>query len=205
MQLFRVHPVNPQPRLMQQAAALLRDGAVIAYPTDSCYALGCQLGNKEGLERIRRLRLLDDEHHFTLVCRDLSQLSLYARVDNSAFRLLKAFTPGPYTFILRATGEVPRRLQHPKRRTVGLRVPAHPVCQALLEAHGEPLASATLLLPDEPLALSEPEEIERRLRGRVELTVDAGACGVEPTTVVDLSEGEPRLLRRGRGDPQRFE
>lgn len=205
MQRFRVHPVNPQPRLMQQAAAMLREGAVIAYPTDSCYALGCRLGDKEGLERIRRLRLLDDDHHFTLVCRDLSQLSVYARVDNSAFRLLKAFTPGPYTFILRATGEVPRRLQHPRRRTAGLRVPAHPVCQALLEAHGEPLASVTLLLPDEPLALSEPDDIEQRLRGRIELTIDAGACGVDPTTVVDLSGDEPRVVRRGLGNPEPFE
>jgi len=204
-QLFKIHPQTPQRRLVSQAVALIRAGALVVYPTDSCYAFGCHMGNKQAMERIGRIRQLGDGHNYTLVCRDLSELSSYARVDNSAFRLLKAFTPGPYTFILRASQEVPRRLQNPKRRSIGLRVPDHAITRALLEALGEPLMSTTLLLPDDELPLSEPEEIVDRLEGRIDLFIDGGACGVEPTTVVDLMEETPRVLRRGRGDASVFE
>ena len=199
-QLFRVHPRNPQRRLLRQAAEAVRAGGVIVYPTDSSYALGCRIGEKEALERIRAIRRLEPGHNFTLVCRDLSELATYARVDNAAYRFLKALTPGPYTFILRATKEVPRRLQHPRRRTIGIRVPDHVVTQALLEEVGEPLLSVTCQLPGEALPLTDPEEIRERLRGRVELVIDAGACGVEPTTVIDLVSGVPVVVRRGIGD-----
>ncbi len=199
-QLFRVHPRNPQRRLLRQAAEAVRAGGVIVYPTDSSYALGCRIGEKEALERIRAIRRLEPGHNFTLVCRDLSELATYARVDNAAYRFLKALTPGPYTFILRATKEVPRRLQHPRRRTIGIRVPDHAVTQALLEEVGEPLLSVTCQLPDEALPLTDPEEIRERLRRRVDLVLDAGACGVEPTTVIDLVSGVPVVVRRGIGD-----
>ncbi len=199
-QIFRVHPRNPQRRLLRQAAEVVRAGGVIVYPTDSSYALGCRIGEKEALERIRAIRRLEPGHNFTLVCRDLSELATYARVDNAAYRFLKALTPGPYTFILRATKEVPRRLQHPRRRTIGIRVPDHVVTQALLEEVGEPLLSVTCQLPGDELPLTDPEEIRERLRGRVDLVVDAGACGVEPTTVIDLVSGVPVVVRRGIGD-----
>ncbi len=199
-QMFRVHPRNPQRRLLRQAAEVVRAGGVIVYPTDSSYALGCRIGEKEALERIRAIRRLEPGHNFTLVCRDLSELATYARVDNAAYRFLKALTPGPYTFILRATKEVPRRLQHPRRRTIGIRVPDHVVTQALLEEVGEPLLSVTCQLPGDELPLTDPEEIRERLRGRVDLVVDAGACGVEPTTVIDLVSGVPVVVRRGIGD-----
>ena len=204
-QFFTVHPDNPQPRLIKQAAAMVRDGAVIAYPTDSCYALGCHLGDKDAVARIRRIRGLDDSHYMTLMCRDLSELARYARVDNVQFRLLKNNTPGSYTFILDATKEVPRRLQHPKRNTVGIRIPDHPVALALLEELGEPLLSSTLILPGEEQALNEAEEIRSHLDTQLDLVLDGGATGLEPTTVIDLTSDVPALLRRGKGDVAPFE
>ncbi|HEY3643915.1 MAG TPA: L-threonylcarbamoyladenylate synthase [Gammaproteobacteria bacterium] len=203
-QYFVVHPVNPQKRLIHQAAELLRAGAVVVYPTDSCYALGCRLGDKDAMERIRYIRRADKDHNFTLMCRDLSEIATYAKVDNPTFRLLKAFTPGPYTFILEATREVPRRLQHPKRKTIGIRVPEHPVPQALLAELGEPIMSSTLILPGDDGPLTDPEEMRARLEHEVELVMDGGPCGFEATTVVDLTGDEPRLLRTGRGDPKPF-
>ena len=203
-QYFIVHPVNPQKRLIHQAAELLRAGAVIVYPTDSCYALGCRLGDKEAMERIRHIRQADKDHNFTLVCRDLSEIATYAKVDNPTFRLLKAHTPGPYTFILEATREVPRRLQHPKRKTIGIRVPDHPVPQAILAELGEPIMSSTLILPGDDAPLTDPEEMRARLERRVELVMDGGPCGVEATTVLDLTGETPRLVRAGRGDPKPF-
>ena len=200
-----MHPQNPQRRLVGQAVALLRAGALMVYPTDSCYALACTLGDKSGQERIRRIRGVPDSHFLTVVCRDLSELALYAKVDNSAFRLLRANTPGPFTFILKATRDVPRRLQDPKRRTVGLRVPSHPVAQALLEALGEPLLSATLKLAGDDRPLSDPDEIEERTGKLVDLIVESGGCGLEPTSVVDLTEGVPQIVRRGAGDVAVFE
>lgn len=204
-QFFTIHPDNPQPRLIRQAAAMLRDGAVIAYPTDSCYALGCHLGDRTAVERIRRIRGLDDNHYMTLMCRDLSELARYARVDNAQFRLLKNNTPGSYTFILEATREVPKRLQHPKRNSVGLRIPDHPVALALLEELGEPLLSSTLILPDESQPLSNAEEIRDRIGRGVDLILDGGPTGLEPTTVVDLTGDTPAITRRGRGDTAPFE
>ena len=204
-QVFHLHPQNPQRRLVGQAVSLLRAGAVVIYPTDSCYALGCTLGDKAGQERIRRIRGLSESHFLSVVCRDLSELALYAKVDNSSFRLLRAHTPGPYTFILKATRDVPRRLQDPKRRTVGLRVPSHPVAQALLEALGEPLLSATLKLPGDDRPLSDPDEVEARTGKLVDLILESGGCGVEPTSVVDLTEGVPRVVRRGAGQTAAFE
>lgn len=203
-QYFQIHPDNPQRRLVAKAVEIVRAGGVIAYPTDSAYALGCHLGDKAAMERIRAIRRLDSNHHFTLVCRDLSELGVYARVDNTVFRLLKQFTPGPYTFILEGTREVPRRLLHPKRKTIGLRIPDHRITQALLEVLGEPLASVTLILPGEEYPLTDPEEIRRRLEHRVDLVIDGGPCGLEPTTVVDLTGPSPRILRRGKGDPAPF-
>lgn len=203
-QLFSVHPHTPQRRLIEQAAERVRAGAVIVYPTDSCYALGCHLGDKDAVQRIRDIRQVDDRHHMTLVCRDLSEIAQYARVDNRQFRLLKSATPGSYTFILQATREVPRRLQHPKRATIGLRIPDHPVAQALLAALDEPLLSATLLLPDDPLPLNDASEIRSRLERRVDLVLDSGSCGVEPTTVVDLTGEVPEVTRIGKGDPAVF-
>jgi tRNA threonylcarbamoyl adenosine modification protein (Sua5/YciO/YrdC/YwlC family) len=202
---FDVHPDNPQPRLIAQAAEMVRDGGLIVYPTDSCYAFGCQLGNKAGIDRIREIRRLDDRHHFTLVCRDFAQLGQFVKVGNSIFRSVKAATPGSYTFILPATREVPRRLWHPKKHTVGVRIPRHTVAQALLAALGEPLLSSTLLLPDMDEPLTQGWEIKERLDHAVDAVVDSGDCGTEPTTVVDLSQDEPEILRRGAGDPSRFE
>jgi tRNA threonylcarbamoyl adenosine modification protein (Sua5/YciO/YrdC/YwlC family) len=198
-QFFTVHPDTPQLRLIRQAAALVREGAVIAYPTDSCYALGCQLGNKDAVQRMRQIRGVDENHHFTLMCRDLSEISLYARVDNVQFKQIKNNTPGSYTFILQATKEVPRRLQHPKRSTVGIRIPDNAVALALLEELGEPLLSTTLILPGDEEPLGDAEEIRDRLDRQIDLVVDGGATGVEPTTVIDLTGGSPQLVRRGRG------
>lgn len=204
-QYFQIHPQNPQARLIQQAVAILQRGGVIAYPTDSAYALGCHLGDKAALERIRRIRKLDDNHNFTLVCRDLSELGTYARVDNAAYRLIRNHTPGPYTFILKATDEVPRRLLHPKRRTIGLRVPENPIALALLESLGEPLMSVTLLLPGEDMPMTDPETIRERLEHDLDLVIDGGACATELTSVVDLADDVPRVIRVGRGDVAAFE
>ena len=203
-QLFTIHPDNPNARLVRQAVAMLRDGAVIVYPTDSGYALGCHLDDKDAVARIRQIRGLDEQHHMTLVCRDLSELSTYARVNNVRFRLLKNNTPGAYTFILQATKEVPRRLQHPKRSTVGVRIPDHPVALALLEELGEPLLSTTLILPDMPYPLTDVEEIRDQLERSVDLVIEGGTVGLEPTTVIDLSGDEPQLVRAGRGDGAPF-
>jgi len=197
--------VNPQPRLVRVAADCVREGGVIAYPTDSCYALGCRVGDKEALERVRRIRQADKNHHFTLVCRDLSEIARYARVDTWQFRILKACTPGAYTFLLPATKETPRMLQHPKRRTIGIRVPDHPVPRMLLEELGEPLMSSTLLLPGEELPLTDGEEIRERLAHQLEAILDAGHCGIDPTSVIDLSAAPPVIVRRGRGDLAPFE
>jgi tRNA threonylcarbamoyl adenosine modification protein (Sua5/YciO/YrdC/YwlC family) len=199
-QFFQIHPDNPQQRLIGQAVGIIRRGGVIAYPTDSAYALGCHLGDKAALERIRRIRKLDDDHNFTLVCRDLSELGTYARVNNSVFRLIRNHTPGPYTFILKATDEVPRRLLHPKRRTIGLRVPENRIALALLEALGEPLMSVTLILPGDELPLTDPLDIRERLEHDLDLVIDGGICGAEPTTIVDLADDTPVIIRQGRGD-----
>jgi tRNA threonylcarbamoyl adenosine modification protein (Sua5/YciO/YrdC/YwlC family) len=203
-QYFTVHETHPQRRLISQAVAIVRGGGLIAYPTDSCYALGCAIGNKPAIERITHIRKLDERHNFTLVCRDLSELATYARVDNIAYRLLKSFTPGPYTFILKATREVPRRVQNPRRRTIGIRVPDNVVANMLLDSLGEPLMSSTLLLPGAELALTDPQEILARLEGQLDLIIDGGSCGIEPTTVVDLTEEPPRVLRKGLGDASAF-
>jgi tRNA threonylcarbamoyl adenosine modification protein (Sua5/YciO/YrdC/YwlC family) len=203
-QFFSIHPEDPQPRLIRQAAEIVRAGGVIVYPTDSCYALGCHIGDKEAERRIREIRRVGSDHHFTLVCRDLSEISHYARVDNQQFRVLKAATPGSYTFILEATREVPRRLQHPKRATIGLRVPDHPVALALLDELGEPLLSSTLILPEDEMPLNDPEEIRERLEKQVALVMDAGPCGVEPTTVIDLTQEAPSVVRKGKGDLAAF-
>jgi tRNA threonylcarbamoyl adenosine modification protein (Sua5/YciO/YrdC/YwlC family) len=200
-QFFTVHPDNPQARLMRESVKILRGGGVMAYPTDSSYAFGCMIGNKEGMERIRAIREVDDKHHFTLVCRDLSEIARYAKVDNKQYRLLKTATPGSFTFILEATREVPRRLQHPKRSTIGLRVPDHPVVSALLAEIGEPILSMTLSLAGDDQPMNDPEAIRERIGNRVDLIVDAGLCSIEPTSVIDLSGDAPELLRRGRGDP----
>lgn len=203
-QFFSIHPDNPNLRLIRQAAVMLRDGAVVVYPTDSGYALGCHLDDREAVTRIRRIRGLDDEHYLTLVCRDLSEISRYARVDNNKFRLLKSNTPGSYTFILDATKEVPRRLQHPKRSTVGIRVPDHPVALALLEELGEPLLSSTLILPDTHHPLTDVEEIREHLEQQVELVIEGGVVGLEPTTVIDLTGDTPVLIRQGKGNTAPF-
>jgi tRNA threonylcarbamoyl adenosine modification protein (Sua5/YciO/YrdC/YwlC family) len=203
-QYFEIHPVDPQPRLIKRAAEIVRGGGVIVYPTDSSYALGCHIGDKQAMERICQIRRVGDAHNFTLVCRDLSEVAVYAKVPNTIYRLLKAHTPGPYTFILEATREVPRRLQNPRRRTIGLRVPDHPTTQALLAELNEPLMSSTLILPGEEVPLSDPGDIRDRLERRVDLIIDGGFCGVEPTTVVDLVGGTPAVLREGKGDPAPF-
>jgi tRNA threonylcarbamoyl adenosine modification protein (Sua5/YciO/YrdC/YwlC family) len=202
-QRFFVHPETPQLRLMKEATRILRSGGVMAYPTDSCYALGCMIGNKDGMDRIRALRGVDDKHHFTLVCRDLSEIATYARVDNGQYRILRAATPGCYTFILEATREVPRRLQHPKRSSIGIRVPDHAVVNALLAELGEPILSMSLILPGFDTPLLDPEEIVDSVGTRLDLVIDAGYCGGEPSTVVDLTSGVPELIRRGNGDPAR--
>ncbi|GGN21129.1 L-threonylcarbamoyladenylate synthase [Streptomyces fuscichromogenes] len=202
---FDVHPDNPQARSISQIADSVRSGSLIAYPTDSCYALGCQLGSRDGIDRIRGIRHLDDRHHFTLMCRDFAQLGQFVRVDNDVFRAVKASTPGSYTFILPATREVPRKLLHPKKKTVGVRIPDHVVTQALLAELGEPLLSSTLLLPDEEEPLTQGWEIKDRLDHQVDAVVDSGECGTEPTTVIDFSGGEAEIVRRGAGDTSRFE
>jgi len=203
-QYFHIHPDNPQKRLILQAVNIIREGGVIAYPTDSSYALGCHIGDKAAMERIRRIRRVDDRHNFTLVCRDLSEIATYARVSNSDYRILKAHTPGPYTFILQASREVPRRLQNPKRKTIGLRVPDHVITQALLEELGEPLMSSTLILPGETVPMSDPEEIRERLEHELDLVINGGHCGLEPTTVVVLENGEAEIARVGCGDTSPF-
>jgi tRNA threonylcarbamoyl adenosine modification protein (Sua5/YciO/YrdC/YwlC family) len=202
---FDIHPASPQPRLIAQIADILRAGGVIAYPTDSCYALGCQLGNKEGMTRIRSIRQLDERHHLTLVCQDFAQLGQFVHIPNSVFRAVKAATPGSYTFILPATNEVPRRLQHPGKKTVGVRIPRHVVTKALLAALGEPLVSSTLLLPGQEEPMTQGWEIAEQLGNVLEAVIDSGDCGTEPTTVIDFSQDQPEILRRGAGDTSGFE
>ncbi|WP_203908122.1 L-threonylcarbamoyladenylate synthase [Rhizocola hellebori] len=203
---FDVHPDNPQPRLLAQVVDLLRSGGLIAYPTDSCYALGCRVGNRDGLERIREIRKLDDKHHFTLICQDFAQLGQYVQISNAVFRLVKASTPGGYTFILPATREVPRQLWHPKKRTIGVRIPSHTVTQALLAELGEPLLSSTLLLAGEDEPMTQGWEIKERLDHLLDAVIDAGECGTTMTTVVDLSGDDgPEIVRLGTGDPAPFE
>ncbi len=199
-QFFTLHRTHPEIRLIKRAVEIVRKGGLIAYPTDSCYALGCHIGDKGAMERIRRVRGVDERHHFTLVCRDLSDIGTFAKVNNAQYRLLKAHTPGTYTFILDATRELPRRLAHPKRATVGVRVPEHPVTHALLTELNEPLLSSTLMLPGEENPLNDAEAIRARLEHEVDLILDGGACGIEPTTVIDLSGPEPILVRKGKGD-----
>lgn len=202
---FDVHPVDPQRRAITQVVEILRAGGLIAYPTDSCFALGCQLGDQQGIERIREIRQLEPKHRFTLVCRDFAQLGTFVHVSNAVFRTVKAVTPGRYTFILPATKEVPRRLLHPKRKTVGVRIPQHAVAQAILTELGEPLLSCTLLLPDQDEPMTRGWEIKERLDQAVDAVIDSGECGTEPTTVIDFSQPEPEIVRRGAGDPTPFE
>lgn len=199
-QFFEVHTHNPQPRLIRQAVQIINDGGLIVYPTDSCYALGCHIGDKFAMERIRRLRQVNAKHNFTLVCRDLSQIAMYARVDNAVYRMLKACTPGPYTFILCATHEVPRRLQQPKRKTIGLRIPDNTIVQALLTELDQPLMSSTLLMPGEEHPLTDPHAMRERLERQVDLVIDGGYCGIQPTTVIDLVGESPEVMRVGKGD-----
>lgn len=203
-QFFQIHPENPQARLIKQAVEIIRKGGVVIYPTDSSYAMGCQIGDKNAVERVRRLRQLDNNHNFTLICCDLSQLGLFAKIDTGTFRLLKAHTPGPYTFILNATREVPRLLLHPKRRTIGLRVPSHPIALALLEQLGEPLMSVTLIMPGESMPMSDPYEMRQLLEHQVDLIIDGGFGGVEASTVINLADDEPEVIRVGCGDPTPF-
>jgi len=199
-QFFTIHPTHPQPRLVRRASEIVAQGGLIAYPTDSCYALGCHLGDVRALTRLRRVRALDERHHLTLMCSDLAQVASFALVNNAQYRLIKAATPGSFTFILRARRELPRRLLHARRKTIGVRIPSHPVARALVAELGEPMLSATLHLPQDPSPLSDPQEIRARLEHEVDLVVDAGSCGIEPTTVVDLTGDEPVVLRRGRGE-----
>jgi tRNA threonylcarbamoyl adenosine modification protein (Sua5/YciO/YrdC/YwlC family) len=203
-QFFQIHPDDPQTRLIRHAVEIIRGGGVVVYPTDSAYALGCQIGDKSALDRIRRIRKLDDKHNFTLVCRDLSEIATYAKVNNTVYRLLRQTTPGPYTFILPATSEVPRRLMHPKRKTVGLRVPVNPIAAALLADLGEPLMSVTLIMPGDELPLIDPYDIRETLEHEVDLVIDGGYCGMEPTTVVDLADEIPRVMRAGKGEVAPF-
>jgi tRNA threonylcarbamoyl adenosine modification protein (Sua5/YciO/YrdC/YwlC family) len=203
--LLEIHPKNPQLRLIRQAVEIIREGGVVVYPTDSCYALGCHIGDKTAMERISRIRETDRHHHFTLVCRDLSEIAKYARVNNQQYRTLKAFTPGPYTFILQATRETPKRLQNPKRRTIGIRVPEHPVPQALLTELGEPIMSSTLHLPGDVTPMTDAREIQERLLHHVDAVIDGGNCGLAPTSVVDLEGVAPLVTRRGKGDVSAFE
>lgn len=203
-QFFQIHPDNPQRRLILQAVEILKAGGVIVYPTDCAYALGCHIGDKSALERIKKIRKLDDKHNFTLVCRDLSEIATYAKVDNQAYRLLKAHTPGAYTFILKATTEVPRRLLHPKRRTIGLRVPNNKIVQELLAELGEPLMSTSLIMPNEVEPLTDPYEIRDLLQHDIDLVIDGGYCGMEATTVINLIEEQPEIVREGAGDTSGF-
>jgi tRNA threonylcarbamoyl adenosine modification protein (Sua5/YciO/YrdC/YwlC family) len=200
-QFFQVHPENPQLRLIKQAAQIIHGGGIVALPTDSCYALVCHLDDKAAVEKLRRIRGIDEKHHLTLLCRDLSEIAVYARVDNKQFRLLKAATPGPYTFILEATRCVPRRLSHPSRKTIGLRVPQNPITELLMAELGQPLLGTTLILPGDEQPLTDPDMVLERLGKQVDLVIDGGACSLEPTTVVDLTGDEPELVRAGRGDP----
>ncbi|WP_256079066.1 L-threonylcarbamoyladenylate synthase [Massilia sp. YIM B04103] len=200
-QFFQIHPVNPQARLVKQAAQIIHGGGIVAVPTDSCYALVCHLDDKQAVERLRRIRGIDEKHHLTLLCRDLSEIGVYARVDNRQFRLLKAATPGPFTFILEATRCVPRRLSHPSRKTIGLRVPENAIVEMLLAELGQPLLGTTLILPGDEEPLTEPDLVRERLDKQVDLIIDGGACSFEPTTVVDLSGDDAALVRQGRGDP----
>jgi tRNA threonylcarbamoyl adenosine modification protein (Sua5/YciO/YrdC/YwlC family) len=202
--LIEIHPTDPQPRRVKAVVDIIRSGGLIAYPTDTSYAFGCHIGDKKAIDRIHRIRRTDKKHNFTLVCADLSEISLYAKVDNWAYRLIKSLTPGPYTFILTATREVPKRLQNPKRRTIGLRVPDHALVRAILEELGEPIMSSTLLLPGDELPLTEPFEIEERIGHSVEAIIDAGSAGIEPSSVLDLSGGSVEILRAGRGDVSQF-
>jgi len=199
-QYFEIHPDNPQKRLIQQAVQIIDRGGLIIYPTDSSYALGCHIGDKHAMERIQRLRKVDSKHHFTLVCSDLSEIGVYAKVDNSAYRLMKTLTPGPYTFLLPATSEVPRRLMNPKRKTIGLRVPDHRITHALLEELGQPIMSSTLIEPGADLPLDDPDEIREKYHKQVDLIIDGGHCGHEPTTVISLIDGSPEIVRKGKGD-----
>jgi tRNA threonylcarbamoyl adenosine modification protein (Sua5/YciO/YrdC/YwlC family) len=201
---FDVHAGNPQPRAISQAVRIVRDGGLIVYPTDSCFALGCQLGNKDGLDRIRSIRHLGDRHHFTLVCHDFAQLGQFVQLSNTVFRTIKASTPGSYTFVLPATKEVPRRLLHPRKKTVGVRIPDHSVARALLAELGEPLVSSTLLLPGQQTPMTQGWEIKEQLDHMVDAVIDTGDCGIEPTTVIDFSQDVPQILRTGAGDPSRF-
>lgn len=203
-QFFQIHPENPQVRLVRRAVEILEGGGVIVYPTDSSYAFGCQIGAKDAMERIRRIRRLDAKHHFTLVCRDLSEITTYAKIDNQAFRLLKVLTPGPYTFIHEATKQVPRRLLHPRRKAIGIRVPDNPICRALLAELDQPILSTTLMLPDDDRPLTDPEEMRERLDKLVDLVIDGGFCGLDPTTVVDMISDPPEVVRVGKGDPSLF-
>lgn len=202
---YDVHPHDPQPRVITKAVDLIRDGGLVAYPTDSCFALGCALGNREGLDRIRTIRHLDDKHHFTLMCSDFAQLGQLVHIDNAVFRAIKAATPGCYTFILPALKEVPRRMLHPRKKTVGVRIPQHRVARALLRELGEPMVSSTLLLPGEDEPMTQGWQIKEALDGQVDAVIDSGDCGAEPTTVVDFSDGSARVVRRGAGDPAPFE
>lgn len=204
-QFFDIHPDNPQPRLIRRAVDILLDGGVIVYPTDSSYALGCQIGAKEAMERIRRLRKLDEKHNFTLVCRDLSEITTYAKLDNQAFRMLKSLTPGAYTFVFEGTREVPRRLMHPRRKTIGIRIPDNAICRELLGTLDQPILSTTLILPGDDLPLTDPYEMRDLIGQQVDLIIDGGFCGFEPTTMVDMSGETPVLLRVGKGDSSLFE
>jgi|TARA_B110000467_G_scaffold155586_1_gene168030 tRNA threonylcarbamoyl adenosine modification protein (Sua5/YciO/YrdC/YwlC family) len=204
-QFYQIHPENPQARLIRNAVDIIHNGGVVVYPTDSGYALGCHIGDKTALDRIRRIRKLDDKHNFTLVCRDLSEIATYAKVNNTSYRLLRHTTPGAYTFILQATSEVPRRLMHPKRKTVGLRVPDNAIAAALLADLGEPLMSVTLIMPGDEFPLTDPYDIRETLEHEVDLVIDGGYCGMEPTTVVDLADDRPVILRAGKGDVTPFE
>ncbi|OZG72582.1 threonylcarbamoyl-AMP synthase [Hahella sp. CCB-MM4] len=204
-QFFQIHPENPQSRLIKQACEIIRKGGVVVYPTDSGYAIGCAIGEKNAAEKIKAIRRLDDKHNFTLVCSDLSELATYAKVGNTEYRLIKSTTPGAYTFILSATSEVPRRLLHPKRRQIGIRVPDNEICRELLRELGEPIMSVTLILPGDELPMTDPYDIRETLEHQVDLIIDGGYCGMEPTTVINLSEEVPVIMRRGAGDATPFE
>jgi len=203
-QFFDIHPDNPQPRLIRRAVDILLEGGAIIYPTDSSYALGCQIGAKDAMERIRRIRNLDEKHNFTLVCRDLSEITTYAKIDNQAFRMLKRLTPGAYTFIFEGTREVPRRLMHPRRKTIGIRIPDNAICRELLSTLDRPILSTTLILPGDDLPMTDPYEMRDLLGHQVDLIIDGGFCGFEPTTIVDMTGETPAVVRVGKGDPSRF-